>query len=74
MDDFYTAATERLAAHLDAGRDVGVAEGDPMFYGSYMHLHKRLAHRYPCEVVPGVTSVSGAAAAWAGRWSSTRRS
>ena len=27
-----------------------------------MHMHKRLAHRYPTEVVPGVTSVSGAAA------------
>jgi precorrin-2 C20-methyltransferase/precorrin-3B C17-methyltransferase len=26
-------------------------------------MHKRLAHRYPTEVVPGVTSVSGAAAA-----------
>jgi len=64
MEDFYTAATERLAAHLDAGRDVVViAEGDPMFYGSYMHLHKRLAHRYNCEVVPGVTSISGASAA-----------
>ncbi|MDQ1738676.1 MAG: precorrin-2 C20-methyltransferase / precorrin-3B C17-methyltransferase [Pseudonocardiales bacterium] len=64
MEDFYAAATERLAAHLDAGRDVVViAEGDPMFYGSYMHLHKRLAHRYPCEVVPGVTSISGASAA-----------
>jgi precorrin-2 C20-methyltransferase/precorrin-3B C17-methyltransferase len=39
-----------------------LAEGDPFFYGSYMHMHKRLAHRYPTEVVPGVTSVSGAAA------------
>jgi precorrin-2 C20-methyltransferase/precorrin-3B C17-methyltransferase len=64
MDDFYAEATERLAAHLDAGRDVVViAEGDPLFYGSYMHLHKRLAHRYRAEVVPGVTSISGASAA-----------
>lgn len=63
IDEFYAAAAERLAAHLDAGRDVVVlAEGDPFFYGSYMHMHKRLAHRYPTEVVPGVTSVSGAAA------------
>ena len=55
---------ERLAAHLDAGRDVVVlAEGDPLFYGSYMHMHKRLAHRYPTEVVPGVTSISAASAA-----------
>ncbi|MGY1615205.1 precorrin-2 C(20)-methyltransferase [Geodermatophilus sp. SYSU D00691] len=63
IDEFYEEAAARLAAHLDAGRDVVVlAEGDPFFYGSYMHMHKRLAHRYPTEVVPGVTSVSGAAA------------
>jgi precorrin-2 C20-methyltransferase / precorrin-3B C17-methyltransferase len=63
IDDFYTEAAARLAAHLDAGRDVVVlAEGDPFFYGSYMHMHKRLAHRYETTVVPGVTSVSAAAA------------
>ncbi|MGW1882701.1 precorrin-2 C(20)-methyltransferase [Streptomyces sp. NPDC001970] len=63
LDDFYEEAAERLAAHLDAGRTVAVlAEGDPLFYGSYQHMHKRLAHRYPTEVIPGVTSVSAAAA------------
>ncbi|HEY9415510.1 MAG TPA: precorrin-2 C(20)-methyltransferase, partial [Pseudonocardia sp.] len=63
LDDFYARASSRLAEHLDAGRDVVVlAEGDPFFYGSYMHMHKRLAHRYPTEVVPGVTSVAGASA------------
>ena len=59
MDEFYEEAAARLAAHLDAGRTVAVlAEGDPLFYGSYMHMHKRLADRYETEVVPGVTSVS----------------
>ncbi len=63
IDEFYAEAAARLAAHLDAGRVVVVlAEGDPFFYGSYMHMHKRLAHLYPTEVVPGVTSVSGASA------------
>ncbi|MEV6414812.1 precorrin-2 C(20)-methyltransferase [Kribbella sp. NPDC051718] len=63
MDDFYADCAARLAAHLDAGRNVVVlAEGDPLFYGSYMHMHKRLTDRYTCEVVPGVTSVSAAAA------------
>ncbi|MEV4063751.1 precorrin-2 C(20)-methyltransferase [Nonomuraea dietziae] len=63
LDDFYAECADRLAAHLDAGRDVVVlCEGDPLFYGSYMHMHKRLAHRYETEVVPGVTSVAGAAA------------
>jgi precorrin-2 C20-methyltransferase/precorrin-3B C17-methyltransferase len=61
---FYDDAAEHVAAHLDAGRDVAVlCEGDPFFYGSYMYLHERLAHRYPTEVVPGVTSFSAAAAA-----------
>ncbi|WP_435127632.1 precorrin-2 C(20)-methyltransferase [Actinacidiphila sp. bgisy144] len=63
MEEFYEQAAARLAAHLDAGRSVAVlAEGDPLFYGSYMHMHKRLADRYPTEVVPGVTSMAGAAA------------
>lgn len=61
---FYAEAEAALAAHLDAGRDVAVlAEGDPMFYGSYMHLHVRLAARYPTQVVPGVASPMAAAAA-----------
>ena len=46
IDEFYAESAARLAAHLDAGRDVVVlAEGDPFFYGSYMHMHKRLAGR-----------------------------
>ena len=63
IEEFYASCAARLAAHLDEGRTVVVlGEGDPFFYGSYMHLHKRLAHRYPTEVVPGVTSVSAASA------------
>ncbi|MGV9643310.1 precorrin-2 C(20)-methyltransferase [Streptomyces sp. NPDC003514] len=63
MEEFYAEASARLAAHLDAGRTVAVlAEGDPLFYGSYMHMHKRLVDRYDTEVIPGVTSVSAAAA------------
>ncbi|MEU6478071.1 precorrin-2 C(20)-methyltransferase [Streptomyces sp. NPDC047017] len=63
MEEFYAESAARLAVHLDAGRTVAVlAEGDPLFYGSYMHMHKRLAGRYDTEVVPGVTSVSAAAA------------
>lgn len=57
---FYDASAARVAAELDAGRTVAVlSEGDPLFYGSYMHLHVRLAHSYPAEVVPGVTAMSG---------------
>jgi len=64
MADFYDESAGRLAAHLDSGRNVVVlAEGDPLFYGTYMYLHDRLADRYDTAVVPGVTSVSGSAAA-----------
>ena len=57
---FYAEAADRVAAHLDAGRTVAVlSEGDPLFYGSYMHIHVRLAPRYTTEVIPGVTAMSG---------------
>ncbi len=57
---FYDASAAAIAARLDEGRVVAViAEGDPLFYGSYMHLHVRLASRYPTEIVAGVTGMSG---------------
>ena len=53
-----SAAT--IAQHLDRGVTVAVVcEGDPLFYGSYMHLHARLASRYSTEVIAGVTGMSG---------------
>ena len=57
---FYDSSATAVARHLDAGRTVAViSEGDPLFYGSYMHLHVRLAPRYRVEIVPGVTAMSG---------------
>jgi precorrin-2 C20-methyltransferase / precorrin-3B C17-methyltransferase len=64
MEDFYREAAERIAAHLEAGRNVALlAEGDPLFYSSYMHMHTRLTSRFDAVIVPGVTSVSAASAA-----------
>ncbi len=66
MEEFYEAAAARLIAHLSAGRDVVLlAEGDPLFYSSYMHMHKRISGRFATVIVPGVTSVSAASAALA---------
>jgi precorrin-2 C20-methyltransferase / precorrin-3B C17-methyltransferase len=66
MEDFYAAAANRLMAHLAAGRDVVLlAEGDPLFYSSYMHMHKRISGRFAAVIVPGITSVSAASAALA---------
>jgi precorrin-2/cobalt-factor-2 C20-methyltransferase len=60
IDAFFDASAQTVAQHLDAGRCVAVlSEGDPLFYGSYMHLHVRLSEKYPTEVIPGITSLSG---------------
>lgn len=64
LEDFYVEASEVLAAHLSGGRSVALlAEGDPLFYSSYMHMHKRLSSRFETEIIPGVTSVSASAMA-----------
>ena len=63
LTDFYDASAACVADELDAGRDVAVlCEGDPLFYGSYMYLHNRLADRYDSTVVPGVPSMLASAA------------
>ena len=50
----------RSSALLRQGKSVGLlAEGDPFFYGSFMHMWRRLAADFPVEVVPGVTGMSG---------------
>lgn len=59
LRNFYHESVERLAHELAAGRSVAViAEGDPLFFGSYMHLHTRLAGRFPTEVIPGISAMS----------------
>ncbi len=59
----YDRGAAAIAAELDAGHDVAVlCEGDPLFFGSFMYLHDRLAGRYPVKVVPGVTSLTACAA------------
>ena len=58
---FYDHWVERLEA-LAAQDDVVVlCEGDPFFYGSFMHLYERLRRRgrVPVEVVPGLPGMVG---------------
>lgn len=60
----YDRAADEIAAHLEAGRDVGVlCQGDPFFYGSFIQIFDRLATRFPTQVVPGVSSLTACAAA-----------
>jgi precorrin-2/cobalt-factor-2 C20-methyltransferase len=60
---FYAEASELIARRVSDGRDVAVlCEGDPLFYGSYLHLHHRLQRKHRCVVIPGITSFAGCAA------------
>jgi len=60
ITEFYEQSATQLSAHLSAGRSVGLlSEGDPFFYGSFMHMWRRLEAEFPVEVVPGVTGMSG---------------
>ena len=59
----YGRAAREIGSHLQAGRNVAVlCEGDPFFYGSFMYLFARLAQDYLVEVIPGITSLTAAAA------------
>ncbi len=69
LSRFYASWTEQLANLVREGEDVVVlCEGDPFFYGSFMHLYTRLAEAggnagpatVPVAVVPGITGMSGA--------------
>lgn len=58
---FYEESAAAITAELATGTSVAVlCEGDPFFYGSFMHLWRRLYGRWPVEVVPGITGMSGA--------------
>ncbi len=64
-NELLSAFYEDCAAHLKAlseqGEDVVVlCEGDPFFYGSFMHLYNRLRDEADVEVVPAITGMSGA--------------
>jgi precorrin-2/cobalt-factor-2 C20-methyltransferase len=56
---FYDDWADRLA-ELAAKADIVVlCEGDPFFYGSFMHLYTRLLGRVPLQVIPGITGMAG---------------
>ncbi len=55
---FYDDWAARLAAGAARGDVVVLCEGDPFFYGSFMHLHSRLP-RDLVQVVPGIPGMAG---------------
>lgn len=59
LSRFYDDWAERLAVLAGTQEIVVLCEGDPFFYGSFMHLYTRLKDRIPIEVIPGITGMSG---------------
>ncbi len=61
---FYAESAERIARFLEQGRDVALlCEGDPLLYGSFMHIFVRLKGRFRTEICAGVSGMSGCFAA-----------
>jgi precorrin-2/cobalt-factor-2 C20-methyltransferase len=59
LADFYDEWADRLE-QLSRGSDVVVlCEGDPFFYGSFMHLYSRLQGRAEVDVVAGIPGMAG---------------
>src|SRR5258707_2965711 len=56
---FYDEWAERLARLARAVDVVVLCEGDPYFYGSFMHLHTRLEGRTEIEVIAGIPGMTG---------------
>ncbi len=58
--DLYGASADSIVAHLQDGRDVALlCEGDPLFYGSFLHMYDRIKGAHPAIVIPGITGMSG---------------
>jgi precorrin-2/cobalt-factor-2 C20-methyltransferase len=60
MAAFYDRCAEAMANRLSTGQDVALlCEGDPFLYGSAMYPFDRLRGRFPMQVVPGISAMSG---------------
>ncbi len=60
ISTFYEETCATLAEKLLSGHDVAVlCVGDPFFYGSFMHLYRRLSESFSCQVIPGISAMSG---------------
>ena len=59
LSGFYDDWAGRLEELARAGDIVVLCEGDPFFYGSFMHLYSRLQKRAAVEVIAGIPGMAG---------------
>lgn len=61
LSEFYETCCAHIMSLCDAGEDVVIlCEGDPFFYGSFMHIYNRVRDSYAVDVVPAITGMSAA--------------
>ena len=61
LSEFYKDCAEHIKTLSEQGTSVSVlCEGDPFFYGSFMHIYTRVKDSHPVEVVPAITGMSAA--------------
>ncbi|MBH19132.1 MAG: precorrin-2 C(20)-methyltransferase [Crocinitomicaceae bacterium] len=66
INDFYKECVEKIELILKQNIDICLlCEGDPFFYGSFIHLYEKLKNNFQVEIIPGITGMSGA-------WSATK--
>ena len=58
LREFYEYWSNKLIILSQENDIVILCEGDPFFYGSFMHLHARMQDKVDIEVVPGITGMS----------------
>ena len=59
LDGFYDDWAARLVQLAREDNVVVLCEGDPYFYGSFMHLHARLQGHVEMEVIAGIPGMAG---------------
>ena len=60
----YDLGAKQISEQISQGKSVVfLCEGDPLFFGSFSYLLERLSDNHKCFVVPGISSVNGAASA-----------
>ena len=59
LDDFYIKCCSDIKVLLKKNDLIVISEGDPLFYGSFVHLYEKLKKDTPVIFVPGITAMSG---------------